>query len=165
MLRRTWPAVIFLVIGGSLPASAQSAPRIGDWTLNGMNRPLPDTSRGYNLENRLTDDKHSPWLGITCTERRYVLRFFVDAAVKSDAKGSFAIAIDGKKPLVVVATKIDGFGQSGFFQGELSPADLARLSETRMSLTVASPAMPKTFTFNASETARAIRVLRTACDG
>ena len=166
--QRIWMIVICLLIWASSRLPAASLPddgaAIGDWSLNSMIRAGPDTSPAYYLTNRLTYEKRTPSLDIACEKHRYLLRFSVEAPVQEKLKTSVAIAIDDKKPLLVTETKNVGWGLTAFLEGELSVADLGRISETKSSLSVASPALQKTFTFKASETARAIRTLRSVCE-
>jgi len=145
----------------SISNATDSAPHFGPWLFTDQIR-TGDNPRSFVLLTR-TDiyDDRSPFLQIICTVGRgYSIALFVKAKAKVPEIG---IAIDNKQNLQWRG-EMENVGQFGILSAPISAADVSSLTNAQKELVATSPGLGQSFVFNVSETAKAFRVLKAACD-
>ena len=144
----------------------ESAASFGPWLFTdkpsaGLNPP-PTYVLAIDM---IEGDARTPRLQITCTigGGGYSVELFLKTRVMSPG---INIAIDNRNNLQWRGEmeNFKNFGQFGMLRSPISTADVYSLATARKELVATSPGLGQSFVFNVSETAKAFRVLKAACD-
>jgi hypothetical protein len=154
--------VAAIICSGASSATVESAAYFGEWFLSSLFQ--VDAPHSYRI-GQYVDNNQSALLDIVCTGNQYRLRFFPNTTVSGDAKGVVALAIDRRDILMLdaaVETK-GGVPIAVMFEAALAQPDLDLVASAQSAIVLTSPALRKSYTFKAEQTAKAVRVLRASC--
>ena len=155
-------AVILSGVNSATAKAADNAAYFGEWYLSGLLQ-TGAASRSYRIGHRLDiNDDRSPTLEIVCIGNQYRLRFFPNTSGIGGANGAIALAID-RHYMLMLEADIQNVEQLKFLEADLSVADLDRVASAQSTLVLTSPGSHDGLTFKAEQTAKAVRVLRAAC--
>ena len=165
-MRATWHIACLVAgiiySGASSVTAVESAAYFGEWFLSSLLQ--VDAPRSYRI-GQYVDNNQSALLDIVCTGNQYRLRFFPNTTASGDSKGIVALAIDRRDILMLdaaVETK-GGVPIATMFEAALTQPDLDLVASAQSAIVLTSPALRKSYTFKADQTAKAIRVLRASC--